>query len=98
VSDVDDRSLGRPLDLYAASMSLRPSESRLRRTWEPTPGGKLNPWGAYPSVHEPNVPVNQTERGHLFAVPLDGRNVPRTSCPTKRGLSMTADRDLQIQN
>jgi hypothetical protein len=39
-------------------------------TWESTPGD-FAPWGAYRNWIG-HVQVHPTERGHLFAVPVDG--------------------------
>jgi photosystem II stability/assembly factor-like uncharacterized protein len=59
-----------PLDLYAASANGVLQSRDGGATWEPTPGD-FNPWGTYrQSVG--HVQVHPTERGHLFAVPLDG--------------------------
>jgi hypothetical protein len=59
-----------PMDLYAASMNgvLQSRDGGV--TWEPTPGD-FNTWGAYRQSIG-HVQVHPTERGHLFAVPLDG--------------------------
>jgi photosystem II stability/assembly factor-like uncharacterized protein len=59
-----------PLDLYAASMNgiLQSHDGGV--TWEPTPGD-FNPWGAYRQFIG-RIQVHPTERGHLFAAPLDG--------------------------
>jgi photosystem II stability/assembly factor-like uncharacterized protein len=59
-----------PLDLYAASTSgvLQSRDGGV--TWEPTPGN-FNPWGTYRQSIG-HVQVHPTERGHLFAAPLDG--------------------------
>jgi hypothetical protein len=59
-----------PQDLYAASSGgvLRSRDGGV--TWEPTPGD-FAPWGTYRRWIG-HVQVHPTERGHLFAVPVDG--------------------------
>ncbi|MEA2600344.1 MAG: hypothetical protein QOF89_1336 [Acidobacteriota bacterium] len=59
-----------PQDLYAASILgvLRSRDGGA--TWESTPGD-FGPWGTYRRWVR-HVQVHPTERGHLFAVPVDG--------------------------
>jgi photosystem II stability/assembly factor-like uncharacterized protein len=59
-----------PQDLYAATSGgvLRSRDGGV--TWELTPGS-FNPWGTYRNWIG-HVQVHPTERGHLFAVPVDG--------------------------
>jgi len=59
-----------PLDLYAASIHgvLRSHDGGA--TWETTPGD-FAPWGTYRQGIG-HVQVHPTERGHLFASPVDG--------------------------
>jgi photosystem II stability/assembly factor-like uncharacterized protein len=59
-----------PQDLYAASILgvLRSRDGGA--TWESTPGN-FNSWGAYRNWIG-RIQVHPTERGHLFAVPVDG--------------------------
>jgi len=59
-----------PLDLYAASMNGVLQSHDGGATWEPTPGN-FNAWGAYRQFVA-RVQVHPTERGHLFAAPLEG--------------------------
>ncbi len=59
-----------PQDLYAASILgvLRSRDGGA--TWESTPGN-FNSWGAYRNWIG-RIHVHPTERGHLFAAPIDG--------------------------